>query len=197
MLNWHAIRPARRTNFGDAFVQEIEPAIRPDLRRRATAPLRGLAEILDGKWPRLISRPTFESRRFANGRYVKSHNYGRLHGAFQLLKLDLLTLVSSVRGNDVSKLLNAVPGKSISIAAKVFAPAGSIWGRRPGGAGACLSSRNPGHLAGASAECCAIARRRSTVGTLFGHKFPSKNVQYRLSSSGGGGSSRLGQPKQL
>jgi xanthine dehydrogenase accessory factor len=112
----------------DAFVQEIEPAIRllifgegPDSR-----PLRAFAEILG--WE------VFEIEHatgLANhgdqwtAAIVKSHNYGRDFAALcQLLKLDLpyVGLLGPRKRRD--QLLNAVIDEGIAIDAEVLAPAG-------------------------------------------------------------------------
>jgi len=110
----------------------------------------------------------------------------RLRGAFAVVETGpALRWVSSARGNEREQLLNAVRDEGISIAAKVFAPAGlDLGAETPGGAGACARLGNPGHLCRSQLpNRCAIARRRSTVGTLFGHNFLSKNVQHRRGSS--------------
>lgn len=113
---------------GDAFIQDIEPAIRlllfgegPD-----SAPLRALAEILG--WEVAEVEQPAELPGFADARtaaIVKSHNYGRDFAALcQLLKLDLPYVGLLGPRKRREQLLNAVLDEGISIAAEVFAPAG-------------------------------------------------------------------------
>lgn len=112
----------------DAFVQEIEPAIRllvfgegPD-----SVPLRTFAEILG--WEVVEIEQPAELAGHADSRtaaIVKSHNYGRDFAALcQLLKLDLpyVGLLGPRKRRD--QLLNAVLDEGIAIDAEVFAPAG-------------------------------------------------------------------------
>ncbi|HZE57089.1 MAG TPA: XdhC family protein [Chthoniobacterales bacterium] len=112
----------------NAFVQEIEPAIRllifgegPD-----SLPLRAFAEILG--WELFeIDQPADLARHVDNrtAAIVKSHSYGRDFAALcQLLKLDLpyVGLLGPRKRRD--QLLNAVLDEGIAIDAEVFAPAG-------------------------------------------------------------------------
>jgi xanthine/CO dehydrogenase XdhC/CoxF family maturation factor len=112
----------------DAFVQEIEPAIRllifgegPD-----SIPLRAFAEILG--WDVIEIDQPAELPNHADGRtaaIVKSHNYGRDFAALcHLLKLDLpyVGLLGPRKRRD--QLLNAALDEGIAIEAEVFAPAG-------------------------------------------------------------------------
>ena len=112
----------------NAFVQEIEPAIRllifgegPD-----SLPLRAFAEILGWEFFE-IDRPADLARHVDNrtAAIVKSHSYGRDFAALcQLLNLDLpyVGLLGPRKRRD--QLLNAVLDEGIAIDAEVFAPAG-------------------------------------------------------------------------
>jgi xanthine dehydrogenase accessory factor len=112
----------------DAFIQEIEPAIRllifgegPDSR-----PLRAFAEILGWEIAEIdeaTELPAQVDNRTAA--IVKSHNYGRDFAALcHLLKLNLpyVGLLGPRQRRD--QLLNAVLDEGIAIDAEVFAPAG-------------------------------------------------------------------------
>jgi xanthine dehydrogenase accessory factor len=112
----------------DAFVQEIEPAIRllifgdgPD-----SPPLRAFAQILG--WEVFEIDQPGDLGGYADSRtaaIVKSHNYGRDFAALcQLLKLDLpyVGLLGPRKRRD--QLLHAVLDEGIAIDAEVFAPAG-------------------------------------------------------------------------
>jgi xanthine/CO dehydrogenase XdhC/CoxF family maturation factor len=146
-----------RVTPAEAFVQEIEPAIRllifgegPD-----SLPLRAFAEILG--WDVFeIDQPAklashADSRTAA---VVKSHNYGRDFAALcQLLKLDLpyVGLLGPRKRRD--QLLNAVRDEGIAIEADVFAPAGlDLGAETPEELGLALISEIQAVFTGASAE---------------------------------------------
>lgn len=112
----------------EAFVQEIDPAIRlllfgegPD-----SVPLRAFAAMLG--WEVFEIDQPAELARYADSRtaaIVKSHNYGRDFAALcQLLKRDLpyVGLLGPRKRRD--QLLNAVLDEGIAVDAEVFAPAG-------------------------------------------------------------------------
>jgi xanthine/CO dehydrogenase XdhC/CoxF family maturation factor len=113
---------------GDAFVQDIEPAIRlllfgegPD-----SAPLRALADILGWEVAEVDQPADLSSHVDARtAAVVKSHNYGRDFAALcQLLRLDLPYVGLLGPRKRREQLLNAVLDEGIPIAAEVFAPAG-------------------------------------------------------------------------
>jgi len=112
----------------DAFMQEIEPAIRllifgdgPD-----SPALRAFAEVLG--WEVFEIDQPADLARHADSRsaaIVKSHNYGRDFAALcQLLRLDLpyVGLLGPRKRRD--QLLHAVLDEGIAIDAEIFAPAG-------------------------------------------------------------------------
>jgi xanthine dehydrogenase accessory factor len=141
----------------DAFVQEIEPAIRllifgegPD-----SVPLRGFAEILGWEVVEIeqpAELPNHADRRTAA--IVKSHNYGRDFAALcHLLKLDLpyVGLLGPRKRRD--QLLNAVLDEGIAIDAEVFAPAGlDLGAETPEELALALIAEIQTVFAGASAE---------------------------------------------
>ena len=142
---------------GEAFVQEIEPAIRllifgegPD-----SAPLRELAEILG--WDVVEVDVPSELPNHTDARtaaIVKSHNYGRDFAALcQLLKLDLPYVGVLGPRKRREQLLNAVLDEGIAINAEVFAPAGlDIGAETPEELALALVSEIQATFAGASAE---------------------------------------------
>ena len=112
----------------DAFVQEIEPAIRllifgegPD-----SAPLRAFAQLLGWEVVETVEPAVPASQAdYRTAAIVKSHNYGRDFAALcQLLKLDLpyVGLLGPRQRRD--QLLNAVLDEGIAINSEIFAPAG-------------------------------------------------------------------------
>ncbi len=141
----------------NAFVQEIEPAIRllifgegPDSR-----PLRALAEILGWEIAE-IDEPT-ELPSQADQRtavVVKSHNYGRDFAALgQLLKLDLPYVGLLGPRKRREQLLNAVLDEGIAIDAEVFAPAGlDLGAETPEELALALVAEIQATFAGATAE---------------------------------------------
>jgi xanthine/CO dehydrogenase XdhC/CoxF family maturation factor len=141
----------------DAFIQEIEPAIRllvfgegPD-----SIPLRAFAEILG--WEIVEVDQPAELSNYADARtsaIVKSHNYGRDFAALcHLLKLDLpyVGLLGPRKRRD--QLLNAVLDEGIAIEAEVFAPAGlDLGAETPEELALALIAEIQAVFAGASAE---------------------------------------------
>lgn len=141
----------------EAFVQEIEPAIRllifgdgPD-----SAPLRSFAEVLG--WEVFEIDQPAELAMHADSRtaaIVKSHNYGRDFAALcQLLKLDLpyVGLLGPRKRRD--QLLNAVLDHGIAIEAEVFAPAGlDLGAETPEELALALAAEIQATFAAASAE---------------------------------------------
>jgi xanthine dehydrogenase accessory factor len=142
---------------GEAFVQEIEPAIRllifgegPD-----SVPLRIFAEILG--WEVVEVDLPAELPRYVDARtaaIVKSHNYGRDFAALsQLLKLDLPYVGLLGPRKRREQLLNAVLDEGIAIDAEVFAPAGlDLGAETPEELALALVSEIQATFAGASAE---------------------------------------------
>jgi xanthine/CO dehydrogenase XdhC/CoxF family maturation factor len=142
---------------GEAFVQEIEPAIRllifgegPD-----SVPLRLFAEILG--WEIAEVDIPAELPRHADARtaaIVKSHNYGRDFAALcQLLKLDLPYVGLLGPRKRREQLLNAVLDEGIAIDAEVFAPAGlDLGAETPEELALALVAEIQATFAGASAE---------------------------------------------
>ena len=141
----------------DAFVQEIEPAIRllifgdgPD-----SLPLRAFAEILGWEVFEIdqpADLPSHADSRTAT--IVKSHNYGRDFAALcQVLKLDVpyVGLLGPRKRRD--QLLNAVLDEGIAIDAEVFAPAGlDLGAETPEELALALVAEIQAVFAGASAE---------------------------------------------
>ncbi|MDP9098609.1 MAG: XdhC family protein [Verrucomicrobiota bacterium] len=141
----------------EAFVQEIEPAIRllifgegPD-----SVPLRGFAQILGWEVVDIdqpAELPNYADRRTAA--IVKSHNYGRDFAALSyLLKLDLpyVGLLGPRKRRD--QLLSAVLDQGIEIDAEMFAPAGlDLGAETPEELALALIAEIQAVFAGASAE---------------------------------------------
>jgi xanthine/CO dehydrogenase XdhC/CoxF family maturation factor len=142
---------------GEAFIQEIEPAIRllvfgegPD-----SAPLRTFGETLG--WEIAEVDLPAELPRHADARtaaIVKSHNYGRDFAALcQLLKLDLPYVGLLGPRKRREQLLNAVLDEGIAIDAEVFAPAGlDLGAETPEELALALVAEIQATFAGASAE---------------------------------------------
>jgi xanthine dehydrogenase accessory factor len=142
---------------GEAFVQEIEPAIRllifgegPD-----SAPLRVFAEILGWEVVEVdvpTELPNHSDARTAA--IVKSHNYGRDFAALcQLLKLGLPYVGLLGPRKRRQQLLNAVLDEGIAINAEVFAPAGlDLGAETPEELALALVAEIQATFAGASAE---------------------------------------------